>query len=539
MIRVISKWEATGSPDEIYIGRGSKWGNPFTWKEGTKANRLVRDREEAIECYEQYIRYERADLMAAIDDGELDKKTLVCYCKPKACHGDVLAQLVKESYERRFRMELMPQQKKAITLLDHGRVLHGGTGSGKGLAALGYYVTKEVPHAILVGKEKAPDIYVVTTAKKRDNLDWQSEAATMGIFVEEEYSRFGKLTVVSWNEIVKLTDVEDAFFIFDEQRLVGHGAWVKAFLKIAKRNRWIMLSATPGDTWLDYAPLFIANGWYKNITDFKYQHVVYRPRSKFPVVQRYVNESKLERLRNEILVEMPFARHTNPIRNWMYVEYDKELYRKALVKRWHVYEDRPIKDAAELGRVLRRIVYSDPSRLEMVQTLLSTHDRLIVFYNYNYELEILRTLRGDIPVLEWNGHQKDKLPEPPDDSQWVYLVQYTAGAEGWNCITTNATLFYSMNRSYKIWHQSFGRTDRLNTPYKDQYYYILASDSPLDDRNRAALDEKRDFNMRDFVEDELGIVDTSYNYGLVSPPVSSKFDAPAQAVRTPESAKKG
>jgi hypothetical protein len=379
---------------------------------------------------------------------------------------------------------LMHHQKEALQFLDVGKVLYGGVGSGKSAVALAYYMAAQAPR----------DIYVITTAKKRDSLEWEREAARFGIGSDYFGTCAGILTVDSWNNIGNYIDIQDAFFIFDEQRLVGYGSWVKSFLRIAKRNGWLMLSATPGDVWLDYAPLFIANGWYKNITDFKRQHVIYAPYVKFPKVLRYVGEGKLTRLRNEILVEMPYLKLTNRILNYVGVGYDKELVDYTIKNRWNIFEDRPIKDVGELFRLMRFIVYSDLSRLEAVKYLMKAHPKLIIFYNFDYELDILRTLQIDgISTGEWNGHKKTPIPET---DKWIYLVQYVAGAEGWNCTETNSTILYSLTYSYKNFIQALGRTDRLDTPHKQLYYYVFDSGSQIDTAVKKALDGKKSFNER-------------------------------------------
>jgi hypothetical protein len=343
-------------------------------------------------------------------------------------------------------------------------------------------------------KKEAPrELIVITTAKKRDSLDWEGEAARAGISTRDEFTNAGILTVDSWNNLGKYLDVQDAFFIFDEQRLVGHGAWVKNFLKIVKSNRWILLSATPGDTWLDYGPVFIANGWYKNITDFKRQHVLYAPYVRFPQVVGYLGEATLERYRNQILVEMPYLRHTERILNFMNVGYDKELIKAVQRNRWNVFEDRPIRDIAELWRVMRRIINSDPSRLEAVRFLMKFHPRLIIFYNFDYELEILRGLGEEVVLCEWNGHRKQPIP---NTDNWIYLVQYISGGEGWNCTETDAMILYSLTYSYKNYIQSQGRIDRLNTEYTDLYYYILTSSAYVDIAVMRALANKRSFNEK-------------------------------------------
>lgn len=385
-------------------------------------------------------------------------------------------------------MELMEHQLDAVELLDSGKILWGGVGSGKSATVLSYYRKKEAPR----------DLYVITTAKKRDSLEWEGEAAKFSIGTEFGSALAGVLTVDSWNNIGKYEDIKGAFFVFDEQRLVGYGSWVRSFLKIAKNNRWVLLSATPGDNWVDYAPVFIANGYYRNITHFKMEHVLYEPFSKFPKIKMYLNETKLELLRNEILVEMPYLKHTKPIMNWMPVGYDKDLFRRVYKERWHVYEDRPIKDVAELFRVMRRVVNSDPSRVEMIQMLMKMHNRLIIFYNFNYELDILRGLGKEIGVYEWNGHKKESLP---DCEKWLYLVQYVAGAEGWNCTTTDAMVLYSLTYSYKNFLQARGRIDRLDTSFTKLYYYIFVSNSVIDRAIRNSLASKKNFNERKFVRE--------------------------------------
>ena len=221
----------------------------------------------------------------------------------------------------------------------------------------------------------------------------------------------------------KYEKVEDAFFVFDEQRLVGSGAWVKSFQKIAKNNNWVLLTATPGDTWMDYVPIFVANGFFKNATEFKREHVVYAPYSKYPKIIRYLGVRTLEKYRNIVLVEMPYAKHTERNLIDIVLPHDKELFKKVTVDRWHVYEDRPIRDVSEMFHVMRKVVNSDPHRLEALRELLETHPKMIVYYSFNYELEILRTLANQMPVAEWNGHRKQPIP---NTDRWVYLVQYVS-----------------------------------------------------------------------------------------------------------------
>jgi len=476
-------------------------------------------------------------------------------------------------------VELYPHQKKAVKELDNGKILLGGVGVGKSITAAAYYMARESPR----------DVYVITTAKKRDSLDWKKEFALFGVGPTKDATVAGVLTIDSWNNIGRYVGVTEAFFIFDEQRVVGSGAWAKSFIKIARANRWILLSATPGDTWLDYVPVFVANGFYKNQTEFKREHVVYSSYTKFPKVERYISTGKLLRYRDQLLVDMPYPRHT--VRHTHIVEaaYDEDLIETVLKRRWNVFEDQPLKDVAEMFRVGRRVVYSDPSRLETVKCLMKKHKRLIVFYNFDYELEQLRTLAwrpesngtstqtfpstpgttsstdtylthaafpdeetsrlndlligesvripqrvstesswqgssnptlssasaatpsslprspqdgsmstttitdggSDFQVAEWNGHKHQEVPET---DRWIYLVQYVAGAEGWNCTSTDAMVMYSLTYSYKNWEQAYGRIDRLNTPFVDLHYYVLKSKSFVDNAVWKALSHKESFN---------------------------------------------
>lgn len=375
---------------------------------------------------------------------------------------------------------LEPHQEKAIDEMHNGCVLWGGVGSGKTYTALAYALLKES------GKK----IYVITTAKVRDSFAWEKSAANLAV-------DFDGIVVDSWNKIKDYTDIQNAFFIFDEQRLVGTGEWVKAFYKIADKNNWILLTATPGDTWMDYVPVFIANGFYKNITEFRDRHVVWDRYSKFPKVKKYIDEGILIRRRKLLLVEMPVDRHTTRYLETISCDYDEELFEKVWKKRWHVFEERPLRDAGELFRVGRKVVARHPSRLDAVRKLMERHPRLIVFYNFDYELEDLRKLIWEPSIdgnlREWNGHKHEDIP---DSEAWLYLVQYSAGAEGWNCITTDAVCFYSLTYSYKQFEQAQGRIDRINTPFFDLFYYILSTKSMVDKAVWRSLKMKRDFNVR-------------------------------------------
>lgn len=524
-----------------------------------------------------------------------------------------------------MRVELKPHQRKAVEQLANGKILYGGTGVGKGITALAYFYEKVCGGDLsnIPSMKEPRDLYILTTKKKRDELDWEEDALKIGLGTHDDSLDGINVVVDTWNNIKKYAGVKNAFFLFDEQRVVGSGAWSRTFISLAKSNQWIMLSATPGDTWLDYIPVFVANGWYKNRTEFKQRHVVYNTFSKFPKVDRYLETGTLVRHRKNVLVHMPFQSHTRRIQHEIEVSYNKELFDLVKEKRWNPYEERPIRDVAELFSVMRKVVNSDITRLAAVQTLTQVHPKLIVFYNFNYELDALRQLgktgshtgkssgintrpisassrstEGEfgtpsathkstkevqtsgepssrpsttetgsdkcpssremlkkkqkvdgtdswgmpmtsgsstvemsstspknrshpdlsrsgrssdtdgstgapttdptsistetpVEIAEWNGHKHQPIPK---SDRWVYLVQYVAGSEGWNCITTNATCHYSMTYSYKHWHQSYGRTDRMNSPFVDHHYYRLMSSSFIDLAVARALDSKKSFN---------------------------------------------
>ena len=387
-------------------------------------------------------------------------------------------------------MELKPHQSKALRELDNGKILWGGVGSGKSQVAVAYYMEMERPRPVVV----------ITTAKKRDSLEWDKEFASYAISQHQD-ATLASLVVESWNNIDKYSDFQNYFFIFDEQRLVGSGKWVRSFLKIAKNNRWILLSATPGDTWIDYIPVFIANGFYKNRTEFKREHVVYAPYVKFPKVARYLNTARLNKLRNQILVHMPYEKTTVRHQLTRWVDYNQDLLQSIIKNRWHIHQNRPIRDIAELFALLRKIVNTDPSRLREVREILTMHPKAVIFYNFNYELERLRELADVTTVAEWNGHKHE--PIPTENDSWAYLVQYVAGAEGWNCIETDTIIFYSLTYSYKHWENAHGRIDRLNTPFTDLFYYILRSKSVVDNAVWRSLVAKKNFNVAKFPLESL------------------------------------
>lgn len=394
---------------------------------------------------------------------------------------------------------LYDYQLDAIKRMKNGCILCGGVGSGKSRTSLAYYYLKqggEVVPKDYIPMTNPKNLYIITTARKRDTLEWEGELSSFLLSPNPEVNYYKNTIVIdSWNNIKKYANVTGAFFIFDEQRVVGSGAWVKAFLKIAKRNEWILLSATPGDTWSDYIPVFVANGFYKNKTEFITEHVVYSRFSKFPKIDRYLGTGKLLRLRNDILIDMDFKRQTISHHDDAYVKYDIEKYKTAMRTRWDPYKNEPIQQASGLCYVLRRIVNEDDSRQIMLMEIFENHPKLIVFYNFDYELDILKGLYyGEkVEIAEWNGHKHQPIPT---SKSWVYLVQYTAGCEGWNCVATDTIVFYSQNYSYKVMQQAAGRIDRLNTPFKDLYYYHLKTRSGIDLAISKALSEKKQFNEK-------------------------------------------
>lgn len=399
---------------------------------------------------------------------------------------------------------LYDYQEDAIKHMKKGCILCGGVGSGKSRTSLMYYFRQcggDKTGSKYTPMTKPRDLYIITTARKRDTFEWEGELAHFLISPNKELSKYKDLNVVidSWNNIKKYANVYGAFFIFDEQRVVGSGTWVKAFLNIARKNHWILLSATPGDTWSDYIPVFLANGFYKNKSEFVREHVVYSRFTKYPKIDRYINTGRLIRQRNDILVDMYFERKTVAHHEDIYVKYDMGKYKDAGKLRWDPYKNEPLQNASGLCYVWRKIVNTDQSRQVALLEIFEKHPKMIIFYNFDYELDILREIFKctGVPIGEWNGHKHEPVP---DGDTWVYLVQYTAGAEGWNCIKTDTTVFYSQNYSYKVMQQAAGRIDRLNTPYTDLYYYHLKTRSGIDLAISRALRDKKNFNEGKYVK---------------------------------------
>lgn len=391
-------------------------------------------------------------------------------------------------------IELRPYQKQAIEQLRNGSILVGGVGTGKTATSLAYYILKECNGEykngfFIFAKPNCPPLYVITTAQKRDKNEWQDEASRLSVSL-----RVGdKFVVDSWNNIKKYEEVKNAFFIFDEQRLVGYGAWVKAFLKIAKNNRWILLSATPGDQWTDYIPVFVANGFYKNKSQFITKHVVYKPFTNYPIIQKYLYVGELMRHRDEITVRMDGEKKTIRDHVDCLCEFDKELYSKTLKNMYDYQNDEMIENEPQLRMVLRRIVNTDNSRIKWVKDLLAMYPTSIIFYNFNYELDLLKEVLEEekVKYTEWNGHKHEQIPK---GKKWAYLVQYNAGSEGWNCITTDTIIFYSLNYSYRTMEQACGRIDRMNTPYTILHYEYLIAKGSIDEAIQRCIKRKENFN---------------------------------------------
>lgn len=411
----------------------------------------------------------------------------------------------KEEYEKSKKQPfLRDYQIEAVNKMRNGCILCGGVGSGKSRTSLYYYFSKNggsIDPDYSPMKPNPPDLYIITTAQKRDTLEWQGELIPFLLSTDPKQNQFygNRVVVDSWNNVQKYSDITGAQFIFDEDRVTGSGAWVKAFLKIAKNNEWVILSATPGDKYEDYIPVFVANGFYKNKTEFSREHLIYSRFAKFPKVDGYRNTVRLDRLRERVLIDMDFDRPTTSHHEDIYTDYDIPKYKNAMRNRWDPYKNEPITQASGLCYVLRRIVNEDESRQVALLELYEKHPRIIIFYSFDYERDILLNLSygEDVEIAEWSGHAHQPVP---DGKKWVYLVNYSAGNSGWNCIKTDTIVFFSQNYSYKVMVQAAGRIDRLNTPFTDLYYYHLKSRSGIDLAISKALKNKKKFNERKFTK---------------------------------------
>lgn len=377
--------------------------------------------------------------------------------------------------------KLLPAQQQAVSNLANGKILIGDVGSGKSITSMAYATSVD----------PTIKIQVLTTAMKRDSGEWWADAMKMSLPNE--------MHVDSWNNIKNYVDREGWFFILDEQKLTGTGAWVEAFYKIAKKNKWILLSATPAEVWTDLMPVFIANGFFKNKSEFDRDHVQYARFVKYPKIEKYHDEWHLEDLKKKLYVELPIVKRAKRNEEIINVGFNAYEQKRIWTDRWHIHEDRPLKDAGEMMRLLRKSCNTDIARYETLKALLKRHPKAIVFYNENPELEILRGLSADlgVPVAEWNGHKHEPIP---DGDEWVYLVQYLAGREGWNCITTDTVILYSLPYAYRSVVQAYGRVDRLNTPYPVLNLFILKSRAIIDQGIWKSLGHKKDFQAGRFAK---------------------------------------
>ena len=395
---------------------------------------------------------------------------------------------------------LYPHQRDAINRMFNGCVLNGTVGSGKSRTALYYYFS-------MCGGSIDPDykpmvdpvdLYIITTAKKKKDMEWEREMVPFLLYAPDEEDACYPIKVVvdSWQCIHKYEDARGAMFIFDENKINGKGAWSKSFLKITRNNDWIVLSATNGDRVEDYETLFVAEGFVRNRTDFRNQFLIYSNYAKFPKVEGYRNETRFFRLRDRILIDMDFQRHTVQHHEDVYCGYDIRGYKDVIRNRWNPFTQEPIAQASSLCYVLRKIVNCDESRQAALLELLEDYPKVIIFYNFDDELDILLNLAyiEGTEIAQYNGHKHEPIPT---GQRWVYLVNYNA-AEGWNCLSTNTIIFYSQNYSYKTMIQAAGRIDRLTSPYNDLYYFHLKTRSSIDLAISKALSQKKKFNERRF-----------------------------------------
>lgn len=369
-------------------------------------------------------------------------------------------------------------QLEAIDKLQSGMILWGNVGSGKSRTSLYFYCKNYSNKKLLI----------ITTAQKRNNGEWLEECKVFGL----------KPIIDSWNNIRKYEKYENCFIIFDEDHLTGYGAWSKTFIKMAKCNDWLVLTGTPGDNYSEFMTVFIAKGWYKNKRDFEENHVIYSRYSKYPKVDRYINQGLLEKHRRDILVKMFVEKRPRVHKEIVITQYDISKYKKAY-KEKRDENNKPFKNATAFCLYLRKICNEDESKIVKVRELLLKHNKVIIFYNYIYEKEILLKLLKTMKTFnvgEYNGQHHDDIPI---GERWAYLCQYTAASEGWNCLLCDTMIFFSMSYSYKAMEQAAGRINRVNTPYKDLYYYYLRTTSGIDLSINRALSTKRNFNESTFI----------------------------------------
>ena len=384
---------------------------------------------------------------------------------------------------------LYEDQQDAVNKMKNGCILCGGVGSGKSRTGLAYYFLRnggdlnDIPNS----KVKRP-LYIITTARKRDTNEWEKELLPFGLTA----------TIDSWNNILKYENVKNAFFIFDEQRVVGYKTWSITFIKIARMNQWILLTATPGDSYIEYMPVLVANGYYKNKTDFVRQHVIYSQYTSYPSIQRYINVAKIDKLLDDILIDIDYKSEVELVHETVVVGYPMDIYKKVFKERQNPDTGEPYEDAGALCYGLRKIVNSSEDRINKTVELARKHKKVIVFYSFHYELYLLREAFKDteFDIAEWNGLRHEEIPV---SNNWVYLVNYMAGAEGWNCISSDTIIFYSQSYSYKMTEQASGRINRRNTLFKKLYYYHLRTSASIDLSIARALKDKKTFNEKRFL----------------------------------------
>lgn len=468
------------------------------------ANLRTPPKEKRVRIVETGEMFQSITKCAEAISGDVQNVSACLNGKRATCNGLHFEYVDKDSIAKpKFKPFLYDYQMDAVKRLRNGSILCGSVGSGKSRSGLFYYFKENggwIDENGYVPMNDPQDLYIITTAKKRNSKEWLGELSQFLLSDNPEVSMYKNRVVVdSWNNITKYKDVTGAFFLLDEQRIVGNGAWVKSFLKIAKSNQWILLTATPGDTYLDYLPVFLANGFFKNKTEFNREHVIYSRFTKYPKIDRFVGTQRLDRLRDRVLVKMNYQHKIETFHEDVYCRYNISAYKEAFRTRFDPFKNEPIRQASGLCYVLRRIVNSDESRQRALLEVLEDYDRAIIFYSFDYELEILRGLGygPDVEVAEYNGHKHQPIPERP---KWVYLCQYTSACEGWECIRTNCIIFYSQSYSYKVMTQAAGRIDRLNTPYTDLHYYHFKSRSGIDLAISKALSEKRQFNENRWVK---------------------------------------
>ena len=400
-------------------------------------------------------------------------------------------------------MFLKPEQQEAVDKLQSGNILVAGTGAGKSRTGL-YWYFKENGGAF-IGDEYKPmtdpkDLYIITTAEKRNTHDWDKEMSLYLLSTNPEANHYqNKVVVNSWQQISKYKTVSGAYFLFDEDHLTGTGEWVKSFLKIAKNNKWIILTATPGDKYEDYGPVFVANGYFSSISEFKQRHIIYDYRPGWPRFVKCVGTARLDRLKQRIIVRMNYEHKVEVHSTDILCDYDTVLYKTVVRQRWNPYENKPIENASQYCYCLRRITNLDESRVEACKEIVNQRNRVIIFYNHDPELYLLREVDfgPDVAIAELNGHKHEAIPDTP---RWVYLVNYAAGAEAWECTKTDTVIFYSQNYSYKTMVQAAGRIDRRNTPFSDLYYYHLKSRAPIDLAIEQCIKAKKKFNENTFAQ---------------------------------------